>query len=225
MDKSIWFLEEVNLYEILCPYKYNDHLKTHPLAQYNKADFLFMEGDPVRDLYLVADGRVKVGFYDAEGNEQVLAFLGKGEILGEMALFGAAQHREFAQAVADRTQICKLSAERARELARDYVPFSMTITKRVGERSLRFERRIQILLFKDARQRLTEFLKDLCADVGKPYRTGVKVLLEITQQDIAALIGASRKTVSLLFTDLETEGRVQFFGRRELYVPSVAGLV
>ena len=219
MEKGVWFFEEVDLYDILCPYKYNDHLKTHPLALYNKTDFLFMEGDPVRELFLVAEGRVKVGYYDNEGNEQVLAFLGRGEILGEKALFGQAYHREFAQVVVDRTQICKLRMEKAQELARDYVPFSLTLTKRFGERMHRLERRLQILLFKDARQRLVEFLKDLCRDIGTPYRTGVKVMLEITQSDIAALIGSSRKTVSLLFTDLEEAGLVKFFGRKEFYVP------
>ena len=221
MNKEIWYFEEVDLYEILCPYKYNDHLKSHPLSCYNKQDFLFMEGDLVRDLYLVAEGRVKVGYYDNEGNEQVLAFLGRGEILGEKAIFGDNRHREFAQAVVDRTLICKLHVDKARELVRDYVPFSLTITKRFGERMQRLERRLQILLFKDARQRLVEFLKDLCRDIGTPYRTGTRIMLEITQSDIAALIGSSRKTVSLLFTDLEEAGLVKFYGRKEIYVADV----
>ena len=225
MNKEIWYFEEVDLYEILCPYKYNDHLKSHPLSCYNKQDFLFMEGDLVRDLYLVAEGRVKVGYYDNEGNEQVLAFLGRGEILGEKAIFGDNRHREFAQAVVDRTLICKLHVDKARELVRDYVPFSLTITKRFGERMQRLERRLQILLFKDARQRLVEFLKDLCRDIGTPYRTGTRIMLEITQSDIAALIGSSRKTVSLLFTDLEEAGLVKFYGRKEIYVPNVEALV
>ncbi|MCK6691198.1 MAG: Crp/Fnr family transcriptional regulator [Thermoanaerobaculia bacterium] len=225
MNKEIWYFEEVDLYEILCPYKYNDHLKTHPLNCYNKQDFLFMEGDLVREIFLVAEGRVKVGYYDNEGNEQVLAFLGRGEILGEKAIFGERRHREFAQAVVDRTMICKLNVDKARELARDYVPFSLTLTKRFGERMQRLERRLQILLFKDARQRLVEFLKDLCRDIGTPYRTGTRILLDITQSDIAALIGASRKTVSLLFTDLEEAGLVKFYGRKEIYVPNVEALV
>ncbi|MEI6410496.1 MAG: Crp/Fnr family transcriptional regulator [Bacteroidota bacterium] len=225
MNKGVWFFEEVDLYEILCPYKYNDHLKTHPLANYKKLDFLFMEGDPVRDIFLVAEGRVKVSFYDPEGNEQVIAFLGKGEILGEMALFGQSRYREFAQSVADRTLICKLGVDKARELVRDYVPFSLTITKRFGERTQKLERRLQILLFKDARQRLIAFLKDLCTDLGVPYKTGVKIMLEITQSDIAALIGASRKTVSLLFTELEEAGLVTFFNRKEIYIQDVEKLV
>ena len=43
--------------------------------------------------------------------------------------------------------------------------------------------------------------------------------------DIAALIGSSRKTVSLLFSDLENEGIVEFFKRKEMYVPNLKNLV
>jgi CRP/FNR family transcriptional regulator, cyclic AMP receptor protein len=224
-NKGIWFFEEVDLYEILCPYKYSDYIKSHPLSTFNKNDFLFMEGDASREVYLVADGKLKVGYYDDIGNEYVIAFLGRGEILGEMSIFGNTKHKNFAQIVRDNTMICKLSAEKARELARDYVPFSLTLNKMIGERMQKVERRLQILLFKDARQRLIEFLKDLCRDIGKPYRSGVKIDLDITQSDIASLIGTSRKTVSLLFTDLEEIGLVTFFGRKEIYVPNVEKLI
>ena len=80
------------------------------------------------------------------------------------------------------------------------------------------------LRLEPAMQRLVEFLKDLCRDIGTPSRTGVKIMLEITQSDIAALIGSSRKTVSLLFTDLEEAGLVKFYGRKEIYVPDVEKL-
>lgn len=69
-----------------------------------------------------------------------------------------------------------------------------------------------------------EFIKDLCRDIGQPYRTGVKGMLDITQSDIAAHIGASRRTVSLMFTDLEEAGLIKFFGRKEFYVADVERL-
>lgn len=213
------------MYDILCPYKYADHLKTHPLETYKKEEFLFMEGDSVRDVFLIANGKVKVGYYDDVGNEYVRSFIGKGELLGEMALYGETRYRDFAQVTQNNTQICRLRVERALELARDYMPFALTLNKRMSERVQRMERRLQILLFKDARQRLMEFIKDLVRDHGEPYRNQGKIVkLDITQGDMAALIGTSRKTISLLFTDLENEGVVKFYGRKELWVPDLEKL-
>jgi CRP-like cAMP-binding protein len=224
-NNSIWFFEEVNLYDILCPTKVGPYLKDHPLDTYDKGEFLFMEGDKKKEIFLIAGGKVKVGYYDNLGNEYVMAFLGQGELLGETALFEKSVHKEFAQVVTNNTTICKLSVDKAQELARDYVPFALTLNKKFGERLHRMERRLHILLCKDALHRLLEFLKDLCTDYGKPYgATGVKVILDITQSDIAALIGTSRKTVSLLFSDLENENVIKFYGRKEFLIPDIAKL-
>lgn len=225
-NNSIWFFEEVNLYDILCPVKLGPHLKEHPMDKYNKGQFLFMEGDRKKDIYLIAGGKVKVGYYDTSGNEYVMAFLGQGELLGETAVFEKnVPHKEFAQVVTNNTMVCKLSVDKAQELARDYTPFALTLNKKFGERLHRMERRLHILLCKDALQRLVEFLKDLCTDYGKAYgANGIKVMLDITQSDIAALIGTSRKTVSLLFTDLENDQVIQFYGRKEFLIPDISRL-
>lgn len=220
---SIWFFEEVNLYDILCPTKVGPYIKDHPLDKYDKGQFLFMEGDRKKDIYLIAGGKVKVGYYDTSGNEYVMAFLGQGELLGETAMFErTAEHKEFAQVMINNTTVCKLSVDKAQELARDYVPFALTLNKKFGERLHRMERRLHILLCKDALHRLLEFLKDLCNDFGKPYgANGIKVILDITQSDIAALIGTSRKTVSLLFSDLEKDNIIKFYGRKEFLIPEM----
>jgi CRP/FNR family cyclic AMP-dependent transcriptional regulator len=206
--KTVWYLEKVDLYEVLCPYKYDDHLRAHPLHRYNKRDFLFLPDDPARDIYLIDKGKVKVGFYDEIGDEHVSAILGRGEILGEMAILGLTRHRDFAEVLEDDTRVCKLSVEKAIELTRDYKNFALEINKRIGERVKRLERRIEILLFKDARQRLMEFLKDLLKECGKPCEGKVLVLHNYTQQDIASLIGVSRKTASLLLNELEEKGLI-----------------
>ena len=63
MTKRIWFFEEVNLYDILCPHKYKDYLKDHPLDLYNKMDFLFLPDDTAKEIFLIANGKIKIGYY------------------------------------------------------------------------------------------------------------------------------------------------------------------
>ena len=47
---------------------------------------LFRQGDQADALYIIASGRVRVSASDRAGHEKVLAFLGAGEIVGEMGL-------------------------------------------------------------------------------------------------------------------------------------------
>lgn len=220
MSKEIWFLEDMDFYEILCPYKYGDHIKEHPLLCYNKSDFLFMQDDSAKEIYLVDNGKVKIGHYDDEGNEYVKAILGRGEIFGELAFLGESRQRDFAEVIQNDTRICKMTVDKARELARDYVPFALELNKRIGERIKKLERRIEILLFKDAKMRLMEFLKDLAAESGRPKNDGVIIDHSFTQSDIAALIGTSRKTASLLLNELEDHGQIRF-NRKQIFIPNM----
>ncbi len=220
---DIWYLESFDFFRILCPYKYGDHLKQNPTNAYKKNDFLFMEDDPSDDIILIDQGKVKVGHYDRHGNECVIAFLGKGDILGEMAFLGETKHREFASVIEDNTQICKMSVSKARELARDYVPFSVEINKRIAGHVRKLERRIEILLFKDLKLRLMEFLKDMAKEYGRSRDGGIYISHSLTQSDIAVLIGTSRKSASLLLNELENDGLIRH-DRRHFFIPDIKAL-
>ncbi|MEL6697823.1 MAG: Crp/Fnr family transcriptional regulator [Bacteroidota bacterium] len=209
MDKSVWYFEEVDLYNILCPYKYDRHIKHHPLTHYNKDDFIFMPDELASEIYLVAEGKVKVGYYDEKGNEYVKAYLGKGELLGEISYLGKKRHKDFAQCVTPETQICRMSSDKARELARDYVPFAMEIHKKIADNVQRLERRLEILFYKDARKRLEELIKDLYLMYEASENKNGWTHHGLTQQELASLIGSSRKTVSLLLNEFEREGMLK----------------
>ena len=217
METKIWYLEDFDFYKILCPFKLEDHSKKHPNKIFKKHEFLFMERDPCQEIILIDKGKVKVGHYDHQGNEHVITFLGKGEILGHMALLGESRHRAFAEVMEDGTQVCRMSVEKARGLTRDYVPFALEMNRRIGNHIRKLERRIELLLCKDTKTRLIEFLLDLGGDYGRPRDGGIWISHNLTQSDIAALLGASRKSASLLLNELENEGFIRF-DRRSIFI-------
>jgi len=221
--QDIWYLDNFDFFKILCPYKYGDHIKENPNSTFRKNDFLFMENDPSDEIILIDQGKVKVGHYDNHGNECVIAILGKGDILGEMALLGETKHREFASVIEDNTQICRMSVSKARELARDYVPFSVEINKRIAGHVRKLERRIEILLFKDLKLRLLEFLKDMAREFGRSRDGGIYISHSLTQSDVALLIGTSRKSASLLLNELENDGLINH-DRRHFFIPDFSAL-
>lgn len=210
MKKEFWYLKDFDFYEIICPYKLEDHVKKHPNNVYRKNDFLFMEDEVCKDIFLIDCGKVKVGQYDEKGNENIVAYLGKGEILGQMALMGQKSYRNFAQVMETGTQVCKMTVRKAKELTRDYVPFALEMNRRISGHIRKIERRIEILLCKNVKDRLIELLKDLAEEHGQPQEGGIWISHTLTQSDIASLIGTSRKSASLILNELADNELIEF---------------
>ena len=216
---TIWFFEDSNLFKILCPHKFRKYKKDHSFGAYKKSDYIYFEEDMATKVYLIEKGKVKIGYYAEDGNEVVKAILTKGELFGETAILGESTRAEFAQSIDNTTSICPVSVDKMYELMRDNQTFSLKIYKVIGFRLKKLERRLQLLLFKDAKTRLIEFLDELCADYGYDCeKTGDKVIQHpYTQKDIASLIGTSRPTLNVLLNELKEEQVIEF-NRKEIRI-------
>ena len=93
------------------------------------------------------------------------------------------------------------------------------IYKFISFRIQKLERRLQLLLFKDAKTRLLDFLDELCDDygVGCEETGGMKIKHPYTQKDIANLIGTSRPTLNLIMNELKEDGIIDF-NRKEIFL-------
>ncbi|MFT5763438.1 MAG: CRP/FNR family cyclic AMP-dependent transcriptional regulator, partial [Saprospiraceae bacterium] len=83
--------------------------------------------------------------------------------------------------------------------------------------------RLESLIFKDARTRIIEFLKDSAEKRGR--RVGYEMLLKhsLTQQDIANLTGTSRQTVTSVLNELRKSDLI-YFNRRSILIRDMAKL-
>ncbi len=217
--KSLWFFEDVNLYNILCPHKMEAYRKNHDFDSYKKKDYIYFEDDSASKIYLIEEGKVKIGYYSEDGEEIIKAILTRGELFGETAIFGELKRNEFAQSIDNKTSICPINAETMIDLMRENKTFSLKIYKFIGLRFKKLERRLQLLLFKDTKTRLLEFLDELAVDYGNDCEhTGDKIIRHpYTQKDMASLIGTSRPTLNILMNELK-EQRIIDFNRKEVRI-------
>ena len=208
---KIWFLEDVNLFKILCPHYYADYKKSHEFDTYLKKEFIYFTEDSSTKVYLIDKGKVKIGYYSESGDEVVKAILSRGEIFGEKSILGETRHNDFAQSITKDTSICSMSVEELQGLMLENRRLSLKIYKFIGLRLRRLERRLEILLFKDARTRLTEYLAELENDFGNTLANGdVLIKHPYTQKDLASLLGISRPSLNILLNNLKNENYLDF---------------
>ncbi|MBQ0788458.1 MAG: Crp/Fnr family transcriptional regulator [Oceanihabitans sp.] len=216
---SLWFFDDVNLFKVLCPHKFKTYKKAHSFDAYKKKDYIYFEEDSANKVYLIEKGKVKIGYYNEDGEEVVKAILTRGELFGEKAILGQITRKEFAQSVDNLTSICPIGVDTMHDLMRNNQTFSFKIYKFIGFKFQKLERRLQLLLFKDTKSRLKEFLNELCDEYGYNCpKTGDHVIKHpYTQKDIASLIGTSRPTLNILLNELKEE-KVLEFNRKEIRI-------
>ena len=206
---ALWYFESVNLYNILCPHKVKKMGERHEFLKIPKDQFVYLPDEQCTHVYLIVDGRIKVGHYLEDGKEVVTAILTGGEIFGELALAGGEQRRDFAQAQVNTT-ICPLTIQDLQDLMLENKELSFKILKLVGLRLIKLERKLELLVFKDARTRIIEFLKDAASWKGKKVGFETMIPTNLTHKDIASLTGTSRQTVTAILNELKEQNLINF---------------
>ena len=213
---ALWYFESVNLYHILCPHKVKVMGEKHQFFSFKRDQFIYFPNEQASHIYMIAAGRVRIGHYLDDGKEVIKSILTNGEIFGELALAGEEKRSDFAQAMDDNTSICPLSIEDLKKLMFEDRELSFKILKLVGLRLMKLERKLELLVFKDARTRIIEFLKDAASWKGKKVGFETLIPTKLTHKDIAALTGTSRQTVTTILNELKEKNLINFDRRRIL---------
>ena len=223
-NSKLWYFEDVDLYEILCPNRLKDVSERHNFSCFDKNSFIYFPNEPAKHIYMIADGRVKIGSYLEDGREVVKAILSTGEIFGELALTGEEYRSDFAQAMDSNTKICPLSIVDMKELMSKNKDLSFKIYKLIGIRLRKLERKLESQIFKDARTRIVEFLKDAAEWKGKKVGFETMIPTKLTHNDIANLTGTSRQTVTTILNELREKNLINF-DRKKILIRDLEKLV
>lgn len=195
----------------------------HEFLHFKKDDFIYIPDAQADYIYMIAHGRVKIGHYLEDGKEVVSSILTAGEIFGELALAGEVKRRDFAQVMDDKTSICPLSIEELKQLMYGDKELSFKILKLVGLRLMKLERKLELLVFKDARTRIIEFLKDAASWKGQKVGFETMIPTKLTHKDIASLTGTSRQTVTSILNELKDKNLI-YFDRKKILVRDLDSL-
>jgi len=154
-DRSnLWYFEDVDLYELLCPHRVAGMKDKHEFKDFHKDEFVYFPDQPSDHIYLIVNGRIKVGAYTEDGKENIKTVLSKGELFGELALVGEEKRSDFALSMDHGTRVCPMRIEDMHMLMEANKELSLKIFKLIGFRIKKLERRIESLVFKDAKSRI-----------------------------------------------------------------------
>ncbi|WP_230977533.1 Crp/Fnr family transcriptional regulator [Georgenia yuyongxinii] len=180
-----------------------------------RGETLFNEGDPGDRLYILTEGKVKLGHTAPDGRENLLAVLGPGELLGELTLFDPGPRSTTATAVAP-TRLLELEHQDLMEFLEGRPSLAKHMLKALAQRLRRTNESLADLVFSDVPGRVAKALLDLADRFGEITDDGVHVPHDLTQEELAQLVGASRETVNKSLAEFVSRGWIRLEGRAVL---------
>lgn len=215
-NNALWYLENIDVTDIFCPNKLLNSSSEHSSIKVSKGEYIYIPNDKSGSIYFITKGSVKIASQSEDDKEITKAILGKGEVFGELAIFGEEQRRDFAIATED-TELCVTDAKELKNMMREHSDISLFFMNLLGSKLLKMERRLESLVFRDSKTRVIEYLIHLVETKGS--RVGFEHVVRgfTTHQEIANLTATSRQTVTTLLNDLRKKNIITF-NRKNLLV-------
>jgi len=182
-----------------------------------RGERLFAEGDAGDKLYIILNGKIKLTRAAHDGRENLLSVHGPGEMFGELSLFDPSPRTASATAITDAS-LAGLAHDDLRTFLSSRPEVAMYMLRALAQRLRRINDIKADLVFTDVPGRVAKALLDLGSRFGFQQDNGLQVNHDLTQEELAQLVGASRETVNKALADFAARGWIQLAAKSVLLV-------
>ena len=187
------------------------------IVELSRGERLFEEGASGNQLYVVLDGKIKLTRAAADGRENLLSVVGPGEMFGELSLFDPRPRTASAIAVTD-SRLGALAHDDLRNWLTGRPDVALHLLQALAQRLRRANDVMADLVFTDVPGRVAKALLDLADRFGAVRDEGLQVNHDLTQEELAQLVGASRETVNKALADFAARGWLQLSAKSVLLI-------
>jgi len=172
-----------------------------------KGEMLFHKGDTGSAFFIIIKGLIKIGVSNKLGDEVTLAFLRNGDFFGEMALLDELPRSADATALED-SLLYVLDRN-------DFFPFLTqnenavrSILRALSMRLRRTDDLFAEISFLTVSARLAKRLLELAEPLQNPAKESPEYRIQMSQRDIAAMLGVTRESINKELKILRDKGMV-----------------
>jgi len=187
--------------------------KTLLEKNFPKGEYIFFEGDPSENLYIVKEGKVKIIKHSDTGKNVVLEVISKGEMFAQVAVFDGGPY----PATAEAMENCEVMMIRRRDffsLLEKYPVIATKIIAVLGKRLREAHDTIRYLAVERVERRIAGLLIKMADKVGEKEKESIKLNMNLTRQDIAEMVGTTVETAIRIMSRWSKENIIKSLGKR-----------
>lgn len=177
------------------------------LKNYRKGTVFFVQRDEASKLFLIVEGIVKLSVYSALGEERITEFIKEGRFLGAPDFCCGLPYGITATAYTN-VQMVAFSEEQVKELLGKDQEFSIGLANSLSWELRAMGQQLIRETFLPAIARIGLALQKLRVQIGKPVGDGLKVIIPITQCELAFFVGCNRVTVTKALNQMTYENLI-----------------
>ncbi|MDF3336789.1 Crp/Fnr family transcriptional regulator [Mycolicibacterium septicum] len=179
---------------------------------FRRGEVVFTEGEPGDTLYIITAGKVKIGRKSVDGRDSLITLMGPSDMFGELAIFDPGPRTSTVTALTELKTVV-MSRSVLRSWIADRPEIAEQLLRVLARRLRRTNDNLSDLIFTDVPGRVAKQLLYLAQRFGSRDGSALRVDHELTQEEIAQLVGSSRETVNKALSDFAQRGWIRVQGR------------
>ena len=184
-------------------------------VEFPRGHVIFAEGEPGDRLYIIMSGKVKLGRKSPDGRENLLWIAGPADMFGELSIFDPGPRTATATAVTD-ARVARLRKQALRPWLTNRPEIAEQLLRVIARRLRRTNNMLAELIFTDVPGRVARALLQFAQRFGSQEAGLLRVTHDLTQEEIAQFVGASRETVNKALADFAHRGWLRLEGKSVL---------
>jgi CRP/FNR family cyclic AMP-dependent transcriptional regulator len=202
-------LSEFSLFRELNDYELSKITDIAIARDWKKQAHVFLQGDPLENVYFIYDGRIKIYKSDVNGKEQIVAIMKKGEMFPHVGFFRKGDYPAYAEVLEPSTLIA-VPISKFETVLIENPGLCIKVFRVLGEKIVDLQNRLEEQILGNTYEQIIKLLIRLAQKHGKEIKDG-RILLkaEFTNRDLANMIGTTRETISRTLTKMKKEGLIE----------------
>jgi CRP/FNR family transcriptional regulator, polysaccharide utilization system transcription regulator len=176
-----------------------------------KGEAIFSEGENVNGIFCIKDGVCKMTKLSANGNEQIIKLITKGELLGQRSMISDEPVNLNAVAVEDM-EVCFIPKTEIMQFFNQNNQFSMNVLKTICGDLKDADEHLVAMAQKPVKQRLAETLLYLYDNFGIDQDNSLKI--KLSREEIAGMVGTATESCIRLLSEFNKQGIIELSGKK-----------
>lgn len=202
-------LSQFTLFKELSDAEINNIVSISISRLWKKGSHVFMQDEPLENVYFIQSGRIKIYKSDANGREQIVAIAKKGEMFPHVGFFRKGGYPAFAEVLEDSSLVV-VPIDQFEKVLIENPELCIKVFKVLGEKIVDLQERLESQIMNNTYEQIIKLLVRLARIHGQKKENGLYLLKsEFTNKDLANMIGTTRETVSRTLTKLKKDELIE----------------